>query len=172
MEVFFTKRDIQDRFQVFFLKYYQEMVRFAYSYTREPAIAEDLVQDIFIQLWVKRRDSDRFDSSKSFLLLCVKNKCLNYLRHRQVEGAHLQQSREQIPVEYVDEENALEEAICKLLDRIPSKRRKILELCILESRSYQEIAVLLGISQNTVKAHLKRAYAFLREEIKNAGIVE
>lgn len=52
----------------------------------------------------------------------------------------------------------------RLLELLPEKRKKVLELSIVESKSYSEIAEILNISVNTVKDHIKRAYAFLREK--------
>jgi len=51
------------------------------------------------------------------------------------------------------------------LDKLPEKRRRVLEMSVWESKSYAEIADTLAISLNTVKDHIKKAYAFLRDEI-------
>ena len=69
---------------------------------------------------------------------------------------------------YVDDEDPEQfiEDVGKLLDKLPEKRKIVLELCVIESKSYAEIAELLGISLNTVKDHVKKAYAFLREELR------
>lgn len=58
------------------------------------------------------------------------------------------------------------EEVGNLLNKLPEKRRKVLEMSILESKSYAEIASSLKISLNTVKDHIKKAYAFLREEMR------
>ncbi len=66
------------------------------------------------------------------------------------------------------EDNYTEEFIQKVqisLEKLPPKRRLILEMSIVETKSYQEIADQEGISQNTVKDHIKKAYAFLRKDI-------
>ncbi len=55
-------------------------------------------------------------------------------------------------------------AISRLLCQLPEKRRLVLELSVFDSMSYPEIAARLGISVNTVKDHVKKAYAFLREQ--------
>ena len=51
------------------------------------------------------------------------------------------------------------------LEKLPPKRRQILEMSIVEAKSYQEIADQEGISLNTVKDHIKKAYAFIRKDI-------
>ncbi len=51
------------------------------------------------------------------------------------------------------------------MGKLPPKRRQILEMSIVQAKSYQEIADQEGISVNTVKDHIKKAYAFLRKDI-------
>lgn len=52
------------------------------------------------------------------------------------------------------------------MEKLPPKRRQILEMSIVEAKSYQEIADQEGISLNTVKDHIKKAYAFIRKDIQ------
>ena len=114
---------------------YVGMVQQATFYTNDFAVAEDVVQEIFVRLWEKRGELKSVQNLEGYLLLSVKNRCLNYLEHQQVVDKYKQ--------------------YCLLQ-----------ELCVIESKSYAEIAELLGISLNTVKDHVKKAYAFLREELR------
>ena len=65
-----------------------------------------------------------------------------------------------------EDESANEECLEKLehlLEHLPEKRREVLKMSVFESKSYEEISKTLNISMNTVKDHIKKAYAFLRD---------
>ena len=71
-------------------------------------------------------------------------------------------------IQQIAEDDSTDEFIQKVqvsLTQLPPKRRKILELRVVDAKSYQEIAKQEGISINTVKDHIKKAYAFLRKEV-------
>ena len=88
---------------------------------------------------------------------------MNYLKHQRVVNKYRQEYIRQA----AEDEDSPEEylhLVQRLLELLPEKRKKVLELSIVESKSYSEIAEILNISVNTVKDHIKRAYAFLREK--------
>lgn len=153
-----TRHDFREIFQT----HYPEMVKVALMYVRELATAEDIVQDVFMRFWETERYKTPPEHIGGYLMTAVKNSSLNHLKHLEVE--------EKFCREYVQEAEADEESpevylklVERLLEELPPKRREILELSVVESKSYQDIALLLDISINTVKDHIKKAYAFLRE---------
>lgn len=147
-----------------FEKLYPDMVKVALFYIHDKAVAEDITQEAFTKLWENYDKTDRIENLKGYLQYTIKNRCLNYLSHLQVvdkyQQEYLKQAEEdeESPEEYI-------QLVRTLLDKLPPKRKIILEMSIIESKSYQEIAQEQDISLNTVKDHIKKAYAFLRQEM-------
>lgn len=152
-------------FRALFEEHYAYLVRTGVYYVNDVAIAEDLVQEVFTVLWEKRERLHGVEHVKGYLQNAVKNRCLNYIQHVQVVDSYQKQYMLQELTE--GEECAADDTIQevrRLLAQLPEKRRVVIELSVMESKSYQEIADILGISVNTVKDHIKKAYAFLRKE--------
>lgn len=150
-------------FKKIFDELYPDMLRLAIFYVSDAAAAEDITQETFAKLWEKRKDLGEIENLKGYLQYSIKNRSLNYIEHLQVidkyQKDYLKQAtEEENPEEFIQDIN-------KLLDKLPEKRKTVLELSIVEAMTYQQIADRLDISVNTVKDHIKKAYAFLRKEI-------
>ena len=130
----------QGKFDVLFNQYYERLVLFAESYVGDLETAEDMVQDVFLSL-LSRSDFNEVEYSRSYLYSCVKNGCVDYLRKLKV----------------VD---PLEE-----IEKLPEQRREILKMSVYDGMSYPSIAEVTGLSINTVKTHMKKAYQDLRERL-------
>ena len=160
-----TQRKQLSDFQMLFENFYPKMVEVAVFYLHDLPLAEDIVSDIFVKLWENKGDWSGWDNVNGYLRNAVKNSCLNHLKHQQVKEKFEQEylydlsTEESSPEEYLD-------LISKLVDQLPPQRKRILEMSVVASKSNQEIANALGLSINTVKDHLKKAYAFLKEKMK------
>ena len=114
------------------------MVKIALFYIHDLAIAEDITQEIFTRLWERREKLDMIDNLKGYLSNAIKNRCLNYLEHQQVVNKYQQEYLEELA-----KDDYIEEFIQKVqisLEKLPPKRRQILEMSIVEAKSYQQIA--------------------------------
>ena len=145
---------------------YVGMVQRAVYYTNDLDTAEDIVQEVFMRLWEKREELRGIQNIQGYLLFSIRNKCLNLLEHQQVMDKYRQYCLLQEAQDDEDEPETFIEEVGNLLNKLPEKRRKVLEMSVLESKSYAEIADALRISLNTVKDHVKKAYAFLRVEMR------
>lgn len=156
-------------FDTIFRAWYPSLVRVAESLVRSRAVAEEVVQDVMLELW-KRRETIATDSSpQAYLFQSTRNRSLNYLRHQRVEReAEPQLSRD----EGVDStahslmvEEEIHIAMRRAVDRLPVRCREVFDLSRTHGLRYSEIAEVLGISIKTVEAQMGKALRILREEL-------
>lgn len=161
------ERDFKDLFET----YYSPLCHFAAGYLSGHNTAEEIVQQVFINLWNQRETIDPEKQVKSYLFTSVKNRCLNHIRdHKKFRNYYLDVEAElEIPVAAKDivSEKELEKRIAAALDKLPEKCREVFELCRFEEMKYHEVGQKLDISQKTVEAQMSKALRILREELKD-----
>ena len=135
------------------------------NYVLDQDQAEELVQEVFANVWSKAATLKIQSSPRAYLFSSTRNACLNFLKHKKVEQAYLEQStfhQEQgDPVEYEELVGRLERA----LDQVPEKCREIFELNRFHGKRYKEIAQELGLSLKTVENQMGKALKILRQEL-------
>jgi len=94
----------------------------------------------------------------------LRNQIIDYFRGRQ-EKAELVDEFPDIPTEVNFDDQQRYAKLYRSISKLPEQRRKVLEMAVFESLTYQEIADKLGISKNTVKTQMTRAYRFLKESL-------
>lgn len=146
-------------------KYYNRLWLWAGKYTRNEALAEELVSDCFIKLWDGRRKIIIEKSLKSYLFLMLRNQITSHSRKSKHEFVFDAGNVPDVPDETEINSQDFYAELYAAIGRLPEQRRRILELAAFESLSYKEIADRLNISVNTVKTQMGRAYQFLKEEL-------
>lgn len=156
--------------ELLFRKYYRYLCLIAMNYVHDKAIAEDLVQEFFIKYWEQHWDRPDPDNFKSYATRATKNICIDFVRKKTV-----QQKREvgmpdfteafdpQKEQDDLDQRHARLVRIFELIDDLPEGQKQILKLHALEKLTYAQIAERQGISINTVRTQLTRAYRSLRK---------
>ena len=154
----------QAAFQQVFERYYPGMVEYAYRMLADQEAGEDLVQEIFIDLWKNIQSHQIKTSLQGYLYTSVRNRCLNYLKSLEVTNKQYildisisLDSEEPFKLYDEEEEEKMHEMARSILDQLPDKMQKIFQLKVVEGYSYAEIAAEMDISVNTVKTQLKRA---------------
>jgi RNA polymerase sigma-70 factor, ECF subfamily len=162
-------------FQELFNEHYSSLCRFAVSFLKDNDSAEEVVQQVFVNLWDKRDLMDAEKSIKTYLFTSVKNRSLNFIRdNKKYRSYYLDIEGEmEIPVSEKDiiSEADLNTQVKNALDKLPEKCREIFELCRFEEMKYKEVAEKLGISQKTVEAQMSKALKIMREELKDLFVV-
>lgn len=166
-EQIFNIRD-EKTFEHLFKSHYSELVSFAIKYVEELEIAEELVQELFLNLWSKSENLKIQTSIKSYLFGAVRNAALNFLKHQKVEKSYQEkaalgmQTPQTIDFLEIDE---LKEKIDEALNKIPEKCREVFELSRFEGKRYKEIAEELNLSLKTVENQMGKALKILRVEL-------
>ena len=131
--------------------------------------SKDIVHDVFARLLVEQVELHDH-TAQSYLLLCVRNRCLNVIRNRKIhEQTHqyllLEDELEQTSPEELEREiEALRAGINELF---PPICREVIHLHFTEGLTFREIAERLNVSETTIYKHLRNALDQLRRTLKN-----
>lgn len=156
-------------FDEIFRTWYPSLVRSAESIARSRAVAEEIVQDVMLELWRRRESLARDTSPQAYLFQSTRNRALNDVRHERVERKveHILTARSNIdasaPAELVEEE--IEVALKSAVAELPERCREVFELSRTSGLKYSEIAAVLGISVKTVEAQMGKALRSLRVKL-------
>ena len=158
-------------FRKLFDTYREPFFRAAFKMTRSTHTAEEIVQDVFVQLWTKREQVAAADKPDSYLVVMLHNTIYSHFRKLAQEKAVLKnigkdEDWEAATAEAIllDKDNkALLEAV---IDGLPPQQRTVYQLRQ-EGFSREEIAARLQISPNTVKNHLLQATKAVQEYFRN-----
>jgi RNA polymerase sigma-70 factor (ECF subfamily) len=154
-------------FQELFHLYKQQVYAYAMHFTRSVMISEEIVQDIFLKLWLHKTHLREIDRFEAYLYTITRNHCFDHLKKLAREHAMKQQWI--LSVDPSDESaedkviyNNYESLIHQALESLPPQQKKVYALSFYHGRKQEEIAQHLHISRNTVKVHLAKARATVR----------
>lgn len=158
-------------------RYMKPIFNFAYRMTGNYAEADDISQDVFVQVY-RALPSARLDLPfKPWLYVIARNKCLDYLKRKRaldfsaLEDPETHESpmdavadRDPLPEEML-ERNDLQRMLREAIVRLPERYRAVVSLRYAGGLSFAEIAATLDLPENTVKTHFQRAKVLLRREL-------
>lgn len=158
-------------FDELYMRYAPVVLNFVRKLIKDQMRAEDITQDIFMRLYVKRKELDPALSLKNWLFVCARNASLDVLRSKWAtdvdkSGELPEELRESLPDAQpgeLSDGDALS-VIRTVLDRLPEKRAQVLKMSKLDEMSSRDIAERMGISPRTVEKHLELAMKELRNK--------
>jgi len=168
----------EEAIKIIFDNYYEELCLYAESIIKNHQAAEEIVEDIFVYIWLHADTAQVITSIKNYLYKSTFNNSLKYLRKMRAEKKLL----ENLDYTLEDEEifypasqlhplsviftDELKAKAVKVLESLPAQCRLIYSLNRYEQLTYSEIAKKLNIAVGTVKTQMSRAFKKFREELR------
>ena len=158
-------------FEILFYKYRNKVNGFTKKFSPSRIDSEEIVQEVFIKVWIKRQSIKTEKDFLSYLFSIAKNLVLDQLKSSVNQRLYFADDlfqKDMLIDEVLDNERMLdnEDRLLQLLEQIPERRREIFRLNKFEGLSYKQIALQLNISENTVDSQIRNALEYLRKEFK------
>jgi len=167
-------------FENIYVAHYSRMKRFAQEYVIREEDAENIVQDVFLDLWEQNLLLLSHTNLFAYLFTAVKNRCIDFLRHKTI----VQKTTDKLQDDYMNalqikfqsleafdeqlfSEPDIETVIQNAIESLPQKCREIFILNKIEGKKQKIIAQELNISINTVESQMAIAYKKLKETLKD-----
>ncbi|MBN9382343.1 MAG: RNA polymerase sigma-70 factor [Chitinophagaceae bacterium] len=164
-------------FRQLFDRYWDNIYGVAFAFTKSPVIAEEMAQDVFVKIWLRRTELPQVKKFGDYLFIIARNHIFSELRkkiHEQPFSDHL--------LNYFQEvtntpENQLlfretEQLLLKAIQQLPPQQHLVYCLSREQGLNQEEIAAKLDISKNTVKSHMNKALQFIRNYLRMHAEVE
>jgi RNA polymerase sigma-70 factor, ECF subfamily len=137
----------------------------AYHFLRDPAAAEEIAQDVFLQLYRKMDGLEGAKHVTFWLRKVTSHRCIDYVRKR---GSQSTISLADVAEPSIPEQHGdllLNRRLRQLIATLPEKPRMVMVLRYQEDLTPEEISEVLEMPVGTVKSHLQRSLGMLREKI-------
>lgn len=164
--------DDHQAFEAVYAHFHSQVYSFAYRFLRSPEDAEEIVQEVFVKVWLKRKKLKDDRSFQAYLFTITRNTIFNQKKKARYHQAYLQfvqhfsDHLSSSPETGFDARNLL----LRLQDSIaalPTQRQKVFRMSREQFLSHKEIASQLGISEKTVEVHIRNASIQLRRVLKD-----
>ena len=157
-------------FDAIYRKYAKSIYGFAYGMLKSYEDAENLVQEVFICLWINRQKIKKGSSLKYYLFTVAYHTSISFLRNKAKDNQFKRrlkvlQDKFQEPADSEIEYKELNTRLTLIINKLPEKQKKVFLLHRREGLTYLEISEKLNISINTVETHMARALKSIKQKL-------
>lgn len=158
-----------------FTLYFPRLEKYACQFIANQQEAEDLVQEVFVQVWENRKTIQPQSNFDSYLFTLVRNRCLNVLKKRSVEKNYIEKmqagSEELYAIsfeaeeEFISMEKMLHKELENIIAEMPERCQTAFRLKWIEGKKIREIAEVMNISTTMVDKHLAKGMEIARQKL-------
>lgn len=171
-----TKLKTEAGFEELFFRYYPSLKSYAMVFLFDETIADDIIQDVFLNLWNKRNNFTPSDNLASYLHKSVYNRCMNHIRHEKANLKFIRQKSTDQEIQqtyygatdfgkYKGTGEEFRKALHSAIDGLPEQPRRTFILSRKFRLKNREIADFLNISIKAVEKNLTKALKILRDKL-------
>lgn len=158
------------QFKYLYKTYYKSLCSYVYNHFNDVAEAENVVQEVFTQLWEQRARLKKVKNLKSYLFQATHFKCLDLLRSKKVQQKFEDEVSYKLKEIEFEDELVSEENLSQIenaINDLPEQRKKVVVMKRLQGLSYKHISEKLGISERTAETHMSLAMKSLRAKLSH-----
>ncbi|TXH22363.1 MAG: RNA polymerase sigma-70 factor [Chitinophagaceae bacterium] len=164
--------DDQEAFSILFFQYGGRIYSFVNKITRSSVLTEEIVQDVFVNIWKNRAGLCDIDNPSSWIMTIAANLSYNHLRtEARIRKREKIAIAKQVDIsEELDQwmdAKEVENMLSKAAALLPEQRKIIYNLSRMEGLTHEQIAQKLNISKNTVKNQLVQALKFIKQQLQS-----
>ena len=160
MKISFSKQTKERAFKQLYEEYYAPFCLYAKRFVDDKETREDIVSDVFTSLWDKL-DTDSFDlqseTALGYIKMCVKNSCLNFLKHQEYEWSYAETIQKKAPLYETESDSVY------TLDEL----YRMLYKSFFEGKTHAEIAEEMNLSVKSINRYKQKTMELLRNELKD-----
>ena len=168
----FGRIDTSAGFERLYRENWSLLFNIAYKRIRSTEKTEEIIQELFINIWDKREQLGFVESPRAYLITALKSRVLNHLRNELIRSRHHDLIRNEAvtsaaPCDREIEFQELQKLVDTEVSRLPEKCRQVYLLSRNDELSLKEISERLNISVNTTEKHIGKALKLLRLNLRN-----
>lgn len=171
-----VKQDDATAFEALYNRHWEKCYTISYWHILEQESAKDLVQELFVDLWDKRKQINIQETVEGYLKIAVRNRIYNYIRSLNIKKKHYdalgQDARETgFSTEDLNNERELRRLYMDEIGKLPPKMKEIYTLSKEKGMSITQIAERLSLSEQTIKNQLGNALKKIRSGLEHYRLV-
>ncbi|NDV67231.1 RNA polymerase sigma-70 factor [Bacteroides sp. 224] len=166
------KNSKEQEFRKLYETYYAPFCLYAKRFVEDKDTREDIFSDVFTSLW---SNIDSFDlnseTALGYIKMCVKNKCLNFLKHQEHEWNYAEIIQKKAPIYEREPDSVytldeLYRMLHEALDKLPENYRTVFIESFFKGKTHAEIAEELELSVKSINRYKQKTIEILRKELK------
>jgi RNA polymerase sigma-70 factor, Bacteroides expansion family 1 len=158
------KRDDYSSYNQLFIRYYNRLCLFVFKLTQNYTASEDIVQELFVRLWMNRAKLEIKENISGYLYQASRNSALNYLRAENSRRKTMESItfQEESADENLIEQVEFSAALYKCIEQLPARSKDVFMKSRFDGLKQQEISDQLGISVKTIKNQIWKSLQYLK----------